>query len=164
MAQLNSASFTNFIATPKVSPRSREWGGRVRVFSETFVANQGGTTTAAGDCVRMFRVPANHKVIGGRALWIALGAGSSITVGDFFDCDRFLSSTFTASSSETLSASIGGCGVFNRVSTGFNASTNTPDVGPNYLFTCDTDILLVFGYGGTPTGLVTVVLETVVEG
>ena len=159
MAQISSLSYTNYASTPQLKPKSREWGGRVRSFCESILCGATAVAgsqiaVAAGDCVRMFRIPAGHKAVGGSLKWTALGAGTAITVGDFYDCDRFFASAVTVNAQT--------CNQWNTAAT-WNASTATPDVGQGYLFTCDTDILLTFGYGGAPVGAVTLTLETVVE-
>ena len=163
MAQIDSANYTKYAANRKV--KSRDWGGRARVFVESVLVGQAADTTtgqiaaAQGDCLRMFRIPAGHRLVGGTFATTALGAGNAeaVWIGDFYDCDRFMTSTPTV-------AAIG-CNAFYKAGTAYNNATGTPDVGVGYLFTCDTDILVTFGYGlkGTtsPIGLLTLVMETV---
>ncbi len=171
MAQINSPSYTNYIASPQRKPKAREWGGRARSFCESILcgaaasAAQNQIAVAAGDCVRMFRVPANHKVIRGELFWSALGTGVSIFCGDAFDCDRWLTAADGSLASQLqggCSPMSGVCGRFNNISASFNGPQNTPETGPGYLFTCDMDVIVTFGYGGAPVGVLTLVMETVV--
>lgn len=160
MAQINSLSYGNYVTNPQLKPKSREWGGRVRSFCETILVGATAVAgsqiaTAAGDCIRMFRIPANHKVVGGSVAWSALGALSALWVGDFYDCDRFLASTSTVAAA--------GCNAFVKTTAGYNNATNTPDTGLGYLFTCDTDVLVTFSYTTAPVGVVQLTIETVVE-
>lgn len=166
MAQLNSLQYANYVLTPQLKNPSRDWGGRSRNWYASFVANQGGVTTAAGDCVRMFRIPAGHRVVRGQLTWTALGSSTALWCGDFWDCDRYLMQVTTSAASNLQGSPAGNssCGHFNNVSTTWNSSTNSPDTGIGYLQTCDTDVLLTFSYAGTPTGIVTLSMETVVEG
>lgn len=160
MAQINSLSYGTYVSVPSVKPRSREWGGRARAFCESILVGATAVAgsqiaAAAGDCIRMFRIPANHKLVGGALSWSALGTGTAITVGDFYDCDRFFASYLTSAAA--------GCNNFVKTTAGYNNATNTPDTGHGYLFTCDTDILVTFSYGGAPVGVLTLTMETVVE-
>lgn len=171
MAQINGPDFSKFIATAQTKPKSREWGGRCRSWcSSVLLAAAASSTTgaiaaAAGDCLRMFRIPAGHKVLGGRAYWSALGASTTVYVGDGLDCDRMMT-VADGSIISTLQLGAtpfpGGCGTFNNVSASFQSGSNTPDTGPGYLFTCDTDIIVAFGYGGAPVGVLTLEMETVI--
>lgn len=160
MAQINSLNYTTYAADRKVA--SRDWGGRKRSFTQSILCAAAADTTlgavavAAGDCVRMFRIPTGHKFCGGNLTWSALGAGTNIWVGDINVCDRFLASTPTVGAS--------GCNRLGMVQTAsFVAATKTPATGVGYLFTCDTDIIVAFGYGGAPVGVLTLQMDTVVE-
>lgn len=59
MANVNSTWITNAVATPKVATSSNQSAGRVFVAKSTAVVS---ATQAAGDTIRMVRVPSNARV------------------------------------------------------------------------------------------------------
>jgi hypothetical protein len=162
MAQTNSPSYAAYVGVPQLKPKSRTWAGRVTAFCEEILvgptadATSGRIAVAPGDCVRMFRIPANHQLIGGSVSWMALGATTAFTVGDFFVCNRFVPLT------PTVAASL--CNRFVNVTSTWNGATASPDTGVGYLFTCDTDILVTFSYTGQPTGVLVLAMETMLGG
>lgn len=71
-----------------------DYGGAVRViFDQVTTAG----TEAVGDRLFIGKLPPGYRVIGGRLNTEALGAGTTLTLGDTGDADRLVTATATAS-------------------------------------------------------------------
>jgi uncharacterized membrane protein len=78
MATVYSAQRTNSRATPVVKNKANELGGRVRIAHGTYEA----ASLASGDVVEMFVLPDNARLISGFLANDALGASTTLSVGD----------------------------------------------------------------------------------
>jgi hypothetical protein len=120
--------------TPALKVKSKDRHGRVRVSYDEYEAS--GTVAPCQICLGW--VPAGARLLGIRLQYDALGNGSTLSVGDQFDCDRFL--TAVGSGSANM---VGGCGtslVIGAVNLTSTLGLHGTRMG--YEFPCDTDILV----------------------
>lgn len=163
--------YTQFESTPVQKVAAKAWHGRKRVSWDqiTLSAVSGGAAVAAGGTgasqVRLGRVPQGAVILSGHLHWkgaagsAGLGTSTSVTVGDEFDCDRFLTATATTSNSDSI---FGNCGRFNVLDSTIiplNAAyANSERTGIGYEYTCDSAIVV-----GLNNGIFTGVLSLEVE-
>lgn len=110
--------------------------GRVRVWTDTFTA----TGEAIGSDITIARLPKNSSVVGAKVYHAALGASSTLILGDSDDDNRYITAGSTSSAGVLTLNAVGGIGYEN---------------------TADTDLVLTTA-GGTVTGTIKVVIEYLV--
>ena len=136
-------------ASPPLKPKSKDRHGRLRISYDEYEASALGSMSQ----IALGWVPQGGRFLGCRLQHDALGAGTSLSVGDQFDCDRFLLVQVAHQAAQW-----GDCGTALVI----GAVNLTPALGDHgtgcgYEFQCDTDILVTLS-GGAATG--TIKLET----
>ena len=162
-------------STPSQKPASKYLHGRVRESWDqiTLAAVAGGAAVAAGGTgasqVRLGWVPAGAKIKGGQLHWkgaagtAGLGTSTSVTVGDEFDCDRFLSATATTAASDSIYGTCGRFNVLDAQAIPLNAAyANSERVGIGYEYTCGSYIVVGLN-NGTFTGVLSLSVEYTTE-
>jgi hypothetical protein len=132
-------------STPAIMPDSSKFHGRLYNQTDTYEA----ATLTAGSYIAMARLPKGAVVKDGFVMCDALGASMTVTVGDSFDTDRFLTSI---SAMQGVGAQNNGCGRFNAID------------GIGYKYTCEKDILVCVGDATTATGTITLSITYQLEG
>lgn len=140
MASVKGANFTNITATPVVKADSSEWHGNIRVQYDSYEAS----SLASGSDISVARLPKGAKVYDVIVHFDALGASSTVSVGDADDADRFITATSTASAGQ------------------MSMSQEGAIAGFGYEAPAETDILLTTG-GATITGTIKVAVMYSVE-
>ena len=120
--------------TPALRVKAKDRHGRVRVSYDEYEAS----ATVAPCQIALGWVPAGARLLGVRLQYDAMGNGSKLSVGDQFDCARFITATDSGSANM-----VGGCGT-NLVIGPVNltAALGLHGSGIGYEFPCDTDILV----------------------
>jgi hypothetical protein len=133
--------------TPSLKVRSKHRHGRVRISYDEYEAS----SVAVGSQIAMGWVPAGATLLSARLKFDALGAGTTLCVGDQFDCDRFIATVVTVNAGD-----VGGCGVDLIIgAVNLTSTLGLHGTGMGYEFQCDTDILVTVPYaGGAITGTV----------
>lgn len=115
---------------------SKQEAGKLRVFTDTYEA----TGEAIGSDITICRLPANSTVVEATLYTDALGASSTLILGDSSDDNRYITSVSTSSAAITNINVIGGIAYEN---------------------TSATDLILTTA-GGTVTGTITLVVKYLV--
>ena len=127
--------------TPSLKVKSKDRHGRVRVSYDEYEASSLGTNSQ----IALGWVPGGARLLGVRLQYDAMGNGSTMSVGDQFDCDRFLTAVATGSANM-----VGGCGTSLVIGpVNLTDTLGMHGTGIGYEFRCDTDILV------TTNGVVT---------
>lgn len=87
--------------------------GKVRVFSDTYEAS----SLAAGSDITIARLPKNSAVVDIALYHDALGASSTLSVGDSGDADRYVLAGSTSSAGVLRMDAVDGCGYENTAQT-----------------------------------------------
>lgn len=127
--------------TPALKVKSKHRHGRVRVSYDEYEAS----AVAVGSQILMGWVPQGASLLGMRLKFDALGAGTTLCVGDAFDCDRFITTVPTIGAND-----VGNCStdlVIGSVNIDGSASA-LHGTGVGYEFQCDTNILVTVPYAG----------------
>jgi hypothetical protein len=154
-----SYEYQQFNCSPTgLKVNSKYWHGRRRVAMGRIdlTGLLPGASTASDSQAKVCQLPAGAVILGGEVNWkgtnAGLGAAAAFTIGDAFNCARFMTLTTATSPSDSLT-----CSRFNVMDTGLmplNASySNREYVGVGYECTCATDILVTFA-NGPAAGLV----------
>lgn len=130
MASVKGVNFTNITATPVVKADSSEWHGNLRVQYDSYEAS----SLAAGSDISVARLPKGAKVYDVIVHFDALGASTTIKVGDSADDDRYIAATATTSAGQ------------------MSMSQEGAIAGFGYEQTAETDIILTTA--GTATGTI----------
>jgi hypothetical protein len=140
MASVKGVNFTNITATPVVKTDSGEAYGKLRVTFDTYEAS----SLASGSDISVARLPKGAKVYEVIVHHDALGASSTIKVGDSSDDDRYIAATSTASAGKLVMSEDGAIDGF-----GFEQ-------------TAETDVILTTG-GAAISGTIKVGIIYAVE-
>ena len=134
--------------SPILKAKSKFRHGRLRCSYDEYEAS----ALPVGKQITMGWVPGGAVLLGCRLKYDALGAGTSISVGDKYDCDRFITAVASVGAGD-----VGGCGT-DLVIGAINIQDSTmgsEHTGWGYVFACDTDILVTNPYaGGALTGTI----------
>lgn len=130
--------------TPALKVKSKDRHGRMRISYDEYEA----ASVVVGTQIAMGWVPGGARFLGGRLMHDALGALTLLSVGDQFDCARFLANIPTVGSQSCdLWLVIGDVNLTDTL--GLHGK------GYGYEFPCDTDIIVTVPYaGGTVTGTI----------
>lgn len=127
MAILLSTEYTQ-VQPPSYAPlKPNQKEGRVRVFISEIVFSG----ALNGDTIQWGKIPAGARLIGGRLIGNANGAGVTFTLGDTGSTSRFLAAT-----------------AYNAATT--TEVANTYALVAGYEFTAETVLVSIIG-GGNPT-------------
>lgn len=140
MASVKGVNFTNITATPVVKTDSGEAYGKLRVTFDSYEAS----SLASGSDISVARLPKGAKVYEVIVHHDALGASSTIKVGDSSDDDRYIAATATASAGKLVMSEDGAIDGF-----GFEQ-------------TAETDVILTTG-GAAISGTIKVAIIYAVE-
>lgn len=94
MADLYADNFTKTTERPPAMIDGGDYGGAVRVVYDQYTTLG---TEAVADRLFIGKLPPGYRVIGGRLSTEALGAGTTLTLGDADDADRLVTATATTS-------------------------------------------------------------------
>jgi len=130
MASVKGVNFTNITATPVVKADSSEWHGNLRVQYDSYEAS----SLADGSDISVARLPKGAKVYDVIVHFDALGASTTLKVGDSADDDRYIAATATTSAGQ------------------MSMSQEGAIAGFGYEQTAETDIILT--NAGTATGTI----------
>ena len=130
MASVKGVNYTNITATPIVKSDSEVAGGKVRVSYDSYEAS----SLASGSDITIGRVPANATIIDVVLKCDALGASSTLKVGDADDDDRYLAAVGTWNAAGQTQSMLGG-----------STAANTAMTGLGYRTTAETDIIITTG-------------------
>ena len=136
MSSVKGVNYTNITATPIVKSDSEVAGGKVRVSYDSYEA----ASLASGSDITIGRVPANATIIDVVLKCDALGASSTLKVGDADDDDRYLAAVGTWNAAGQTQSMLGG-----------STAANTAMTGLGYRTTAETDIVITTG-GASITG------------
>ena len=136
MSSVKGVNYTNITATPIVKSDSEVAGGKVRVSYDSYEA----ASLASGSDITIGRVPANATIIDVVLKCDALGASSTLKVGDADDDDRYLAAVGTWNAAGQTQSMLGG-----------STAANTAMTGLGYRTTAETDIIITTG-GATISG------------
>jgi len=89
MASVKGTNITNMDAVPAVMASSAQVHGRVRVAFDTYEAS----SLASGSDITVARLPEGATVYEIIVIHDALGASSTLAVGDSADADRYITAT-----------------------------------------------------------------------
>lgn len=95
------------------------WGGKVRVQKDDFTF----AGEAAGEVIRVGRLPKGAKFLFAIVTSAALGSGVTLQLGDSGDDDRYMVATAHASAATTISAPTSGIGYETTAETIVNLTT-----------------------------------------
>ena len=130
MSSVKGVNYTNITATPIVKSDSEVAGGKVRVSYDSYEAS----SLASGSDITIGRVPANATIIDVVLKCDALGASSTLKVGDAADDDRYLAAVGTWNAAGQTQSMLGG-----------STAANTAMTGLGYRTTAETDIIITTG-------------------
>ena len=130
MASVKGVNYTNITADPIVKVDSEVLGGKLRVSYDSYEAS----SLASGSDITIGRVPANATIIDVVLKCDALGASSTLKVGDSGDDDRYLAAVGTWNAAGQTQSMLGG-----------STAANTAMTGLGYRTTAETDILITTG-------------------
>ena len=130
MSSVKGVNYTNITATPIVKSDSEVAGGKVRVSYDSYEAS----SLASGSDITIGRVPANATIIDVVLKCDALGASSTLKVGDADDDDRYLAAVGTWNAAGQTQSMLGG-----------STAANTAMTGLGYRTTAETDIIITTG-------------------
>jgi len=134
MSTVNGVNYTIASSpTPSTLLDAGKYGGRVRVYTDTYEA----LTLASGSTISVCSVPANSVFVYGLVVHDALGANTTLSVGDSGNVARFAAAESTVSAGDIECRAIDGI---------------------NYQFSSDTVITLT---NAGSTGIVTGTIKTV---
>ena len=136
MASVKGVNYTNITADPIVKVDSEVLGGKLRVSYDSYEAS----SLASGSDITIGRVPANATIIDVVLKCDALGASSTLKVGDSGDDDRYLAAVGTWNAAGQTQSMLGG-----------STAANTAMTGLGYRTTASTDIVITTG-GATISG------------
>ena len=136
MSSVKGVNYTNITATPIVKSDSEVAGGKVRVSYDSYEA----ASLASGSDITIGRVPTNATIMDVIVKCDALGASSTLKVGDADDDDRYLAAVGTWNAAGQVQSMLGG-----------STAANTAMTGLGYRTTAETDIVITTG-GATITG------------
>lgn len=117
MSSVKGVNITNLDAVPAVMAESAQVHGRMRVWFDTYEAS----SLAAGSDITIARLPAGATVYDVTIVHDALGASSTLQVGDSADADRYITATASTAANGKIIMSedgvIGGFGYENSSAT-----------------------------------------------
>ena len=93
MAAVKGTNVTGLDAMPRVMPDADQWHGRIRVQRDTYEAS----ALAIGSTIDVAVIQPNSRIHNVLVKHDALGASSTLAVGDAEDDDRFVTARATAS-------------------------------------------------------------------
>jgi hypothetical protein len=132
--------------TPARKPKAKDRHGRLRISYDEYEASALGTNSQ----ICLGWVPAGARILGLRLRHDALGAGVTVSVGDQFDCDRFLTAQVAHQTAQW-----GDCGTALVIGpVNLTETLGLHGTGAGYEFLCDTDILVTTGGDAAATGTI----------
>ena len=136
MASVKGVNYTNITADPIVKVDSEVLGGKMRVSYDSYEAS----SLASGSDITIGRIPTNATIMDVVLKCDALGASSTLKVGDSGDDDRYLAAVGTWNAAGQTQSMLGG-----------STAANTAMTGLGYRTTASTDIVITTG-GATISG------------
>lgn len=105
MATYSSTQYANVTATPVTLVKPNELGGRQRV---AYFAVTTSAYASSGDVINLTTLPKGARIVGGRIVWAANAASTTLSVGTTASATRYLGAT-------AVGASAGGADLANTV-------------------------------------------------
>jgi hypothetical protein len=105
MATYSSSQYANYTAVPATLVKPNELGGRSRI---AYFAVTTSAYSSSGDVINLTTLPKGARVVGGRIVWAANAASTTLSVGTTASATRYLGAT-------AVGASAGGADVANTV-------------------------------------------------
>jgi len=136
MSSVKGVNNTIITATPSEKVDSEVLGGNISVSYDSYEAS----SLAQGSDITIGRVPTNATIMDVIVKCDALGASSTLKVGDADDDDRYLAAVGTWNAAGQVQSMLGG-----------STAANTAMTGLGYRTTAETDIVITTG-GATITG------------
>jgi len=130
MASVKGVNYTSITADPIVKVDSEVLGGKMRVSYDSYEAS----SLASGSDITIGRVPTNATIMDVVLKCDALGASSTLKVGDSGDDDRYLAAVGTWNAAGQTQSMLGG-----------STAANTAMTGLGYRTTAEIDIIITTG-------------------
>ena len=105
MSSVKGTNITAMDATPSTKVKSAQVHGRMRVAFDTYEAS----SLVAGSDITVARLPKGATVYDVVIIHDALGASSTLKVGDASDDDRYITATASTGATSTASPAIASC-------------------------------------------------------
>ena len=105
MATYSSSQYANYTAVPATLVKPNELGGRSRI---AYFAVTTSAYASTGDVINLTTLPKGARIVGGRIVWAANAASTTLSVGTTASATRYLGAT-------AVGASAGGADVANTI-------------------------------------------------